>query len=56
MKYKIMDVNFTPAKFNNGHNIRETSIVAATGDYLITWNFNYIKKGVLNKYTVKKLP
>jgi len=50
-----MDINFTSAKFNNGDNINETSIVSSTGDFLITWNFNFVKRGVLNKYKIKNL-
>ena len=56
VKFKINEINFTPAKFNNGDHVSETSIVSSTGDFLITWNFNYVKRGVLNKYKIKKLP
>lgn len=56
MKYNLIDLNFTPARFNNGDNINETSIVSSAGDYLITWNFKYVQRGFLNKYKIKKLP
>jgi hypothetical protein len=26
--------------------------VTATGDYLITWSFKHIKRGILNKYRI----
>ena len=56
MKYDLINLNFTAARFNNGDHINETSIVSSTGDYLITWNFEYVKRGLLNKYKIKKLP
>lgn len=56
VKFDILDINFTPARFNNGDNINETSVVSSTGDFLLTWNFNYVKRGILNKYKIKKLP
>ena len=43
-KYKIRNVNFTAAKFNNFNisNMEETSIVAATGPFVVTWNFKKV--------------
>jgi hypothetical protein len=29
--------------------------VTATGDYLITFSFKHVKKGILNKYRVQKM-
>lgn len=56
VKYQIKGVNFTPAKFNTGDNVQETSIVTSTGKFLITWNFNKVKKGFLKGgYKIKLL-
>jgi len=53
-KWKVQNLNFTPARFNNGEG-NETSIVTSSGDILVTWNFKKILKGVLNDYKIKKL-
>ena len=29
--------------------------MTSTGDFLITWNFKKIKRGILNDYQIKKL-
>ncbi len=56
VKNQIKFVNFTPARFNNGDNVHETSIVTSTGKYLITWNFEKVKKGHLRGgYKIKNL-
>lgn len=55
VKYQIKQVNFTPARFNNGDDIHETSIVSSTGKFLLTWNFEKVKKGMLRGYKIKNL-
>jgi VID27 C-terminal WD40-like domain len=56
VKYQIKQVNFTPARFNNGDSVSDTSIVTSTGRYLITWNFDKVKKGHLRGgYKIKDL-
>ena len=57
-KYKISSVDFTAARFNNFNidNGEHTSIVASTGQYLITWNFKKILKGLLRAYQIKEIP
>lgn len=56
VKYQIKQVNFTPARFNNGDHINETSIVTSTGKFLVTWNFEKVKKGMLRGgYKIKNL-
>lgn len=54
-KHKIKFVDFTPAKFNNFNmsNMEETSIVAATGPFVITWNFKKVVKGLLKSYQIQ---
>ena len=56
VKYQIDCINFTPARFNNGDNIVEDSIVTSVKDLLITWNFDKVKRGLLRSYKIKKLP
>ena len=56
VKHQIKTINFTPASFNNGDSIHESSIVTSTGKYLITWNFEKVKKGNLRGgYKIKNL-
>ena len=55
-KHSIRNICFKPARFNNFSAAgEETSIVTSTGDFLITWNFKKIKRGILNDYQIKKL-
>ena len=58
VKYQIRGIDLSPARFNNfgdGKSQDETSIVTSTGPFLITWNFNRVKRGVLRAYTIVKL-
>lgn len=48
---------FTNARFNN-FNVstgEETSIVTSIGDYLVTWDFLKVKRGVLDSYQIKQV-
>ena len=56
-KYKIGSLDFQPAKFNNfsAINGEESSIVTSTGQFLVTWNFKKVKRGILNEYMIKAL-
>lgn len=47
-------VTFTPAKFNTGENEKETSIITATGPYIIEWNLNRVLRNVKNPYKIKR--
>lgn len=48
-KYRIRSIDFKPAKFNNfSATGEESSIVTSTGQYLITWNFKKVMRGILN--------
>jgi hypothetical protein len=52
-KYSISQLNFKPARFNNFTSAgEESSIVSSTGDFLITWRFKDIKRGILNRYKI----
>ena len=45
--YGLQNLNFRPAHFNNfTSNGEESSIVTSTGDFLITWNFKRVKRGL----------
>jgi hypothetical protein len=37
-----------------GENQEENSIVTSTGEYVVAWDFNKVKKGHLDKYHIKK--
>mmetsp|Transcript_21596 Transcript_21596/g.39494 ORF Transcript_21596/g.39494 Transcript_21596/m.39494 type:complete len:704 (-) Transcript_21596:29-2140(-) len=54
-KYCLSEINFTPAKFDNCSEWRETSIVTTTGAYMVVWSLKGIAKGNLYDYKVKRL-
>ncbi|KAF3492184.1 Vid27 family protein [Arthroderma uncinatum] len=45
---------FTPARFNTGLDSSETSIITATGPFIITWNLKKILLGRKDPYTIKR--
>ncbi|CAM1504034.1 Fc.00g016250.m01.CDS01 [Cosmosporella sp. VM-42] len=47
-------VSFTPAKFNTGEGSEETSIITATGPYIIEWNLKRILRGMKAPYKIKR--
>ncbi|KAJ4395246.1 Vacuolar import and degradation protein 27 [Neurospora sp. IMI 360204] len=47
-------VNFTPAKFNTGTGTEETSIITATGPYIIEWNLKKVLTGRKTPYLIKR--
>ena len=55
MKYGIEDISFTKARFNTGtmSNSFERWIVTSTGDFVITFDFDKIKKGQRDAYKIK---
>lgn len=56
-KNKIKQIKFTPAKFDTGESIKEQWIITSTGPYLITWNFDKIRRfGIVDDYKIKKCP
>ena len=55
-KYRIGSIDFKPAKFNNfSSSGEESSVVTSTGNFLITWNFKKVRRGILKDYQVKAL-
>ncbi|CAH0026274.1 unnamed protein product [Clonostachys rhizophaga] len=48
-------VTFTPAKFNTGiDGSEETSIITATGPYIVEWSLRRILKGMKTPYKIKR--
>lgn len=47
-------VSFTPAKFNTGEGAEETSIITATGPYIIEWNLKWVLAGKKHPYKIKR--
>lgn len=47
-------ISFTPAKFNTGVDASETSIITATGPFIITWNLKKVLSGRKDPYTIKR--
>ncbi|KAI0796688.1 VID27 cytoplasmic protein [Abortiporus biennis] len=47
-------VAFTPARFNMGEGQEENAIVTSTGEFVVAWDFAKVKKGLLDKYEIKK--
>jgi len=37
-----------------GENQEENAIVTSTGEYVVAWDFNKVKKGYLDRYHIKK--
>ena len=47
-------VAFTPARFNTGINSEETSIITATGPYIVEWSLTKVLKGAKAPYLIKR--
>ena len=45
---------FTPARFNTGVDDKETSIITATGPFIVTWNLKKVLAGKKDPYTIKR--
>lgn len=45
---------FTPARFNTGVDSEETSIITATGPFIVTWSLKKIIAGRKDPYTIKR--
>jgi len=51
--YMESEVSFTPAHFNTGTDA-ETSIITSTGNYVVSWSFEQVKKGNPYAYVLKR--
>ncbi|KAI9707232.1 MAG: hypothetical protein M1836_000192 [Candelina mexicana] len=47
-------LSFTPARFNTGVDNTETSIITATGPFIVTWNMKKVLAGRKDPYTIKR--
>ncbi|KAI9045540.1 uncharacterized protein KD926_007956 [Aspergillus affinis] len=47
-------IAFTPARFNTGVDSEETSIITATGPFIITWSLKKVTTGRKDPYTIKR--
>jgi hypothetical protein len=47
-------LSFTPARFNTGEGISETSIITATGPFIVTWNLKKVLAGRKDPYSIKR--
>ena len=47
-------VSFTPAKFNTGQYSKETSIITATGPYIVEWNLKKLLDSSKSSYMIKR--
>ena len=47
--------NYTPAKFDINKSTNETIITSSLGPYIIVWNFEQVKKGIVNSYQLKNV-
>ncbi|KAK7060585.1 Vacuolar import and degradation protein 27 [Paramarasmius palmivorus] len=52
--YMNHEISFTPARFNTGTGQDEKAIVTSTGQFVIAWDFAKVKKGIVDKYEIKK--
>jgi hypothetical protein len=47
-------LSFTPARFNTGIDSDETSIITATGPFIVTWNMKKVLAGRKDPYAIKR--
>jgi hypothetical protein len=47
-------LSFTPARFNTGEGVSETSIITATGPFIVTWNLKKVLAGRKDPYSIKR--
>lgn len=47
-------LSFTPARFNAGEGVSETSIITATGPFIVTWNMKKVLAGRKDPYSIKR--
>ena len=47
-------ITFTPAKFNAGEGVTETSIITSTGPFLVTWSLKKVLTGNKDPYNIKR--
>ena len=55
VKYGLEDDCYTPAKFNVNKNNNENRITSSLGQYIIVWNFDDVKKGIVDAYKIRNV-
>ena len=54
-KYGLEKEVFTAARFNICKDDAESNITTSLGEYIVVWNFNKVKKGIVDQYKMKKV-
>jgi hypothetical protein len=47
-------ISFTPARFNTGQDAKETSIITATGPFIVTWSLTKVLNNKPDPYSIKR--
>ncbi|EMC95758.1 hypothetical protein BAUCODRAFT_70801 [Baudoinia panamericana UAMH 10762] len=47
-------LSFTPARFNTGEGNKETTIITATGPFVVTWSLEKVLQGKRDPYKIKR--
>ncbi|CCU75746.1 VID27 family protein, partial [Blumeria hordei DH14] len=47
-------LSFTTARFNAGEGLEETSIISATGPFVVTWSMKKVLLGIKEPYSIKR--
>ena len=55
IKYGLQDDCYTPAKFNLSKNNNESRITSSLGQYIIVWNLDDVKKGIVDAYKLRNV-
>ena len=55
VKYGLEDDCYTPAKFNVNKNNNENRITSSLGQYIIVWNLDDVKKGIVDAYKISNV-
>ena len=53
VKYGLQDDCYTPAKFNVSKTNNETRITSSLGQYIIVWNLDDVKNGIIDAYKLR---
>jgi len=53
VRYQITKLQFTPAHFNIGENIKEQFVVSSTGAYIVMWNLAKVLRKDPKPYTIR---
>ena len=49
-----VSLSFTPARFNTGEGKEETTIITATGPFIVTWSLKKVLAGRKDPYSIKR--